>query len=297
MNKRKTSRQIADSADRGSRRVTSQRNSTSHRREPVSPTSSDGVGQHGEERRPAQRRGGAKTGSRKRSAPPSTKRTQGGMARKKSSSTAPTSPPAKERRAAQKRKNGTSKTAGPSRKTAGRSKPNRSGRISRTDGPAKTHPRVFEALELKRPVYGLGTFVAVAEAMGTTHDVQIARTEAFGASPGPGAAARKFSSKARLEELARVLAAFGSPHRLRILTALLYGPATYGTLQRASKLKAGPFYHHVNQLRLSGFLGPKTRDLYVLTRAGRNALLIALSLAPLMKDHRIRPMPEADDED
>ena len=106
-----------------------------------------------------------------------------------------------------------------------------------------------------------------------------------------GAAARKFSARARVQELARVLAAFGSPHRLQILISLLYGPANYRTLQRASKLKPGPFYHHINQLRLAGFLGPKTRDLYVLTRAGRNALLIALSLAPLLKDQRIRPMP------
>jgi len=83
---------------------------------------------------------------------------------------------------------------------------------------------------------------------------------------------------------------------LQILTALLYGPATYRTLQKASKLKAGPFYHHINQLRLAGFLGPKTRDLYVLTRAGRNALLVALSLAPLLKDRRIRPLPEAEGE-
>ena len=150
---------------------------------------------------------------------------------------------------------------------------------------------VFPSLNTHRPCYGLGTFVAVAEAFGETSEMQVARVEAFGASPGPGAAARKFASRARLEELARVLSAFGSAHRLQILTSLLYGPATYRTLQRASDLKAGPFYHHINQLRLAGFLGPKTRDLYVLTRAGRNALLVALSLSSLIKDRRIRPLP------
>lgn len=144
--------------------------------------------------------------------------------------------------------------------------------------------------------HGLGTYIAVAEALGNGHDIQVARSEAFGASPGPGAAARKFASKARLDELARVLSAFGSPHRLQILLALLYGPATYRTLQRAAKLKAGPFYHHINQLRLAGFLGPKTRDVYVLTRAGRNALLVALSLAPLLKDKRARPLAVDTDE-
>lgn len=201
------------------------------------------------------------------------------------------------------RQGGSGREAGGGRKTAkkagkkpatprsGRTQPARANRQGGSDGRA-----VFPALDRKRPQWGLGTFIVVAEGLGHTNEVAVARTEAFGASPGPGAAARRFSSKARLDELARVLSAFGNPHRLEILTALLYGPATYRTLQRASKLKAGPFYHHINQLRLAGFLGPKTRDLYVLTRAGRNALLVALSLAPLLKDRRIRPLPETADE-
>lgn len=311
---RKTDRRTADSGDRGSPGVTNRRKGPSRGGKPASSALSVGQGRHDEEpplpsaegertkkrgtrSQPqptvgeTQGKARAKTATRKRSAEGRAKQAKGTVARKTSSSRKRASPPAAKQRGGRKSGSGRPK------KAAGRAKPDRLGRGSRAGASSAGRPFVFEALALKRPVYGLGTFIAVAEALGTTHDVQIARTEAFGASPGPGAAARKFNSKARLEELARVLAAFGSPHRLRILTTLLYGSATYRTLQRASKLKAGPFYHHVNQLRLSGFLGPKTRDLYVLTRAGRNALLVALSLAPLMKDHRIRPMPEVDKEE
>ena len=85
-------------------------------------------------------------------------------------------------------------------------------------------------------------------------------------------------------------AAIGQVARARILTKLLEGPATYAALQRSTKLKAGPLYHHINQLRLTGLILPKQRDLYELTRGGRNLAAVALTLAPLMGDLRRRPM-------
>ena len=79
--------------------------------------------------------------------------------------------------------------------------------------------------------------------------------------------------------------------RARILTKLLEGPAVYRSLQRVTKLKPGPLYHHINQLRLAGVISPKQRDLYELTRAGRNLILGLMALAPLVRDRRRRPSP------
>ncbi len=77
--------------------------------------------------------------------------------------------------------------------------------------------------------------------------------------------------------------------RAKIIRKLLEGPATYQALKRLTKLKVGPLYHHVNQLRLAGIILPKQRDLYELTRGGRNLILAALALAPLTRDLRRRP--------
>jgi predicted transcriptional regulator len=84
--------------------------------------------------------------------------------------------------------------------------------------------------------------------------------------------------------------ALGHVQRMRIIRKLLEGPTTYQALKRLTKLKAGPLYHHVNQLRLAGLILPKQRDLYELTRAGRNAVLGIMVLVPMMRDSRRRPI-------
>ncbi len=89
----------------------------------------------------------------------------------------------------------------------------------------------------------------------------------------------------------RALAAVGHVQRMRLMGKLLEGPATYQALQRVTKLKAGPLYHHINQLRLAGLILPKQRDLYELTRGGRNLILSAVALGPLVRDTRRRPIP------
>ena len=88
----------------------------------------------------------------------------------------------------------------------------------------------------------------------------------------------------------RALGAAGHVQRGAILLKLLEGPATYRALQRVTKLKAGPLYHHVNQLRLAGLLLPKQRDLYELTRGGRNLILSVSALGKLINDRRRRPV-------
>jgi predicted transcriptional regulator len=81
----------------------------------------------------------------------------------------------------------------------------------------------------------------------------------------------------------------GHAQRVTLLVKLLEGPATYAALQKVTKSKVGPLYHHINQLRLAGLILPKQRDLYELTRAGRNLILTAIAAGPLLKDRRRRP--------
>ena len=88
----------------------------------------------------------------------------------------------------------------------------------------------------------------------------------------------------------RALAAAGHTQRAALLRKLLQGPATYRALQKVTKLKAGPLYHHVNHLRLAGLILPKQRDLYELTRGGRNLILTVMAMRPLIRDSRRRPL-------
>jgi len=142
---------------------------------------------------------------------------------------------------------------------------------------------------------GLGAVLAVVERTDRRlTDMQLATASCFvpvAACAGPAhamqQAARRLAGRTG-PALAVVLAALGHPHRITLLSTLLEGPATYRLLQRRTGLKAGPLYHHVNQLRLAGLLAPKTRDLYDLTRSGRNVLLAALVMQGLLKDTRPR---------
>lgn len=88
----------------------------------------------------------------------------------------------------------------------------------------------------------------------------------------------------------RALAAAGHETRMKILAKLLEGPATYRAVQRVTKAPAGPLYHHINQLRLAGLILPKQRDLYELTRGGRNLVLTIAAMEPMIKDRRRRPV-------
>lgn len=108
-------------------------------------------------------------------------------------------------------------------------------------------------------------------------------------------AQRKGRKAARIKppdaQTTRALAAVGHAQRAKILAKLLEGPATYRALQSVTRLKAGPLYHHVNELRLAGLILPKQRDLYELTRGGRNAIMVACVMQKLLRDRRRRPIP------
>lgn len=96
-------------------------------------------------------------------------------------------------------------------------------------------------------------------------------------------AARQVGRGARTEHLAGLLAAMAHPQRIQILLKLLAGECTHRALAKATNLKAGPLYHHLRELRMAGLIGPKIRDLYVLTLQGGRAILSALAMERLCR--------------
>ncbi len=90
--------------------------------------------------------------------------------------------------------------------------------------------------------------------------------------------ARRLGRTVRPTAIEARLAALGSRHRLRILLELAGGPATYRSLVKATGLRSGPLYHHVNQLRLVGWVRPRERNLYEIAPAGVRGLLLAAAL-------------------
>jgi len=95
--------------------------------------------------------------------------------------------------------------------------------------------------------------------------------------------ARRVARGTRPERLARLLAAIAHPQRLVILLKLLAGEATHKLLTKATGLKAGPLYYHLRELREAGLIGPRVRDLYVLTRQGRRLILAVVATERLCK--------------
>lgn len=99
-------------------------------------------------------------------------------------------------------------------------------------------------------------------------------------------AARKLVQRVNPQEIASLMASMASVHRIVILHRLLQGSAGYKELQRASKLKAGPLYHHVASLRLAGLIGPKARDTYELTELGVRLAVLTAMIPKLVRAKR-----------
>lgn len=145
------------------------------------------------------------------------------------------------------------------------------------------------------PAEGLSAVLLIDEWGGGSHE-QVCQVARIGASPQkPSLPKRVAASVGRRRFRAsaatcRVFAAAGHPTRAKLLGKLIEGPATYRALQTATKLAAGPLYHHIQQLRLAGLILPKQRDLYELTRGGRNLVVVMAALEPLLRDGRRRPV-------
>ena len=186
----------------------------------------------------------------------------------------------------------------PARKTAAQMAKRRNGAVE--PALAKRILRAALPAVRRRQGVGMGVVIAVAEGVGNHWDIGCAIAD--GTAVG-GRATRRGGTTAmsqpqpavaklgRVSDLARLLSTLGSRHRVKILAKLLEGPATYRAIQKATGLQAGPLYYHVTQLRLAKLIGPKERDLYELTRGGRNLVLVALTLPALVRDARPRPQP------
>lgn len=86
-------------------------------------------------------------------------------------------------------------------------------------------------------------------------------------------------------ELIRTLEALSSLERLRLMLALVAGPAGSTELMAQSVLTQGQFYHHLRILEGSGLVRRKTRDEYEATLHGVSSLFTFLAAASyILKD-------------
>ena len=89
-----------------------------------------------------------------------------------------------------------------------------------------------------------------------------------------------------IQRAARTMQAAASGRRLEILAYLAGGPSSYGPLQKATGLAAGPLYFHITKLRLAGLIAPAERNVYELTGNGRMLLAAALLADSCVHPHR-----------
>ncbi len=137
---------------------------------------------------------------------------------------------------------------------------------------------------------GMGVSVTVVEAAGGAWDERGESCEVVATKRGGLSAGAVGRLKRILPRMAPTLAALGHADRARIVAKLLEGPATYRALQSLTKMKAGPLYYHLGELRSAGLILPKQRDLYELTRGGRNLALVMAATESLVRDRRRRPV-------
>ncbi|MCG3131243.1 MAG: hypothetical protein FLDDKLPJ_02021 [Phycisphaerae bacterium] len=110
----------------------------------------------------------------------------------------------------------------------------------------------------------------------TAHD-KAGRLPSRGAKPRT--AARRLGANPRLTYAAGLANALGHAARLRILSRLLTGPATYQALCAAAGHAAGPLYHHVRTLATFDLMYRFERDEYRITSLGRTLLRTWLKTA------------------
>jgi DNA-binding transcriptional ArsR family regulator len=109
------------------------------------------------------------------------------------------------------------------------------------------------------------------------------RVRLRGAGTLPMKPANRKTMTKHLAGLAATLAALGSAERMEVLLALSAGRSTHAELALWTGLRPGPLYHHLNRLRLAGLLEISRRNVYELSRPGREALLAALAFADARK--------------
>ncbi len=149
-------------------------------------------------------------------------------------------------------------------------------------GKAKRQPRLSMAVQLStRCMNGQGLETRRIELVGTPQPPRCRKRDPAGPAHARESAARQLARGVRPDRVARLLTAMAHPKRIQILLKLLGGEATHKLLARTTGLKPGPLYHHLRELRMAELIGPKVRDLYVLTPAGSRAILAAIAMERL----------------
>jgi hypothetical protein len=115
----------------------------------------------------------------------------------------------------------------------------------------------------------------------TTREALVASRSADALDLQIQAAARQICRGIPKERVASLLGAVAHPKRIQIMAELLGGDTTHRSLTRSTRLKAGPLYYHLRELRSARLIGPKVRDIYSLTPRGRRVLLGVLVLGEL----------------
>ncbi|MBN1344789.1 MAG: winged helix-turn-helix transcriptional regulator [Phycisphaerae bacterium] len=135
--------------------------------------------------------------------------------------------------------------------------------------------------------YGVATMVAIVETQGRERQVRVGGLKRLYRRPAQRPR-HKLVEETPDEALAKLLCAFAHPQRVAIIKAIFTGAGTYADLRERVGLKAGPMYHHLRELKLAGVLADGPRDVYRLTRQGKDALILACSLATLHDRNRAR---------
>ncbi len=172
------------------------------------------------------------------------------------------------------------------------------GSATRENGPAgrlrASFPNVARA-------QGLGARIIVVMRTGRGWDVTDHVWERIGGAKtqsrkAPSRRTRSKSSEKLRAETIQALGAAAHRQRVRILCRLLDGSASYADLEQVTGAHAGPLYHHINQLRMSGLLLPKERNVYDLTVTGQRLIagLHALDGALDAARRRRRSRPHKD---
>jgi DNA-binding HxlR family transcriptional regulator len=157
-----------------------------------------------------------------------------------------------------------------SRKSAGKRRS--PGRAARRKS-AAAWSGLFPGLKKSSSRFGVGVFIAVAEAWGNGPQVRAVRRESFSAQPGNRPRERLLAGVTE-RNLARMLGGFAHPERIRIARAILTGSSTHHDLSKALTLRPGPLYHHLRALERAGCLEIAERNRYVLTSRGMDILLV-----------------------
>jgi len=131
--------------------------------------------------------------------------------------------------------------------------------------------------------YGVATFWSILEAEGRERRFRVGGVRRLYRRPAQRPR-HQLTEQISDESLAKLLSAFGHPQRIAIMKAIYTGAGSYGELRKRVGLKAGPMYHHLRELRLAGVLADGPRDVYRLTRRGRDVLILACSLGALWDD-------------